>query len=238
MSLGVVVVACLSSCGSGDDRTSGPPDVRTAASAPYRALERTAPPVDEAAAEADGDSYVRKQTRRNRRRYGSRADFRIPRDAVPKKGEFGKDFALLEAVIDRPTLEIEDPDDARWRPVAPALRTLTFLWTIDGEIGNGGFSQYYFNSTAELGASFVEGADRIGAGRYARLVRRADAILTGSPDDPVPLDRDERQNLLDRVPEGAFDRIDDAWYALNEELPVDRLGARYIRAHPKEFFAP
>jgi len=63
------------------------------------------------------------------------------------------------------------------------------------EICNGGFQQFYWNSTGAIGPETVEGYRMIGMPELATLVERASALL----ESPYPRDRQLRQRVLFRV---------------------------------------
>jgi hypothetical protein len=63
------------------------------------------------------------------------------------------------------------------------------------EICNGGFQQFYWNSTGAIGPETVEGYRMIGMPELADLVERTSALL----ESPYPHDRQLRQRVLFRV---------------------------------------
>lgn len=80
------------------------------------------------------------------------------------------------------------------------------------EICNGGFSQFFWNSTGILAPEAVEGFREIGQVEIAALVESA-MNLVGTP---YPRDRQERQERLSQVPEGALDALDQKFFHLIE----------------------
>src|SRR5258708_4119290 len=47
------------------------------------------------------------------------------------------------------------------------------VWTVESEVNNGGFAQYFLNSSAETAAFVGEALDTIGAPKTADICRRA-----------------------------------------------------------------
>jgi len=96
------------------------------------------------------------------------------------------------------------------------------------DVNNGGFDQYYFNSSGDT-AWFASAALRtIGADRTATIVERANAVF--GPDGP-PRDREQRQEALERL-RGAdddvlFKSLDDEFFKYPEDL--DELLRTYLR---------
>ena len=102
-----------------------------------------------------------------------------------------------------------------------------------GEVYNGGFDQFFSNSSGELYEDALEGLDRMQAMESASLLRRAKAILFGST--PVPTAREERTALM---PTFGADQSAPEWSQL-EALDKafwndpDKLGDRCV-AYAKE----
>jgi len=64
---------------------------------------------------------------------------------------------------------------------------------LEAEINNGGFDQFFFNSSGDKTAETIAALEVIGASHTAGIVRNAAARFPGGM---PPTDRDERQNLL------------------------------------------
>ncbi len=80
------------------------------------------------------------------------------------------------------------------------------------EICNGGFDQFFWNSTGVLAPEAAEGFREIGQPQIAALIESA-MDLVGSP---YPRDREERQGRLSQLPGGALDALDQKFFALIE----------------------
>ena len=70
---------------------------------------------------------------------------------------------------------------------------LDLVWLVEGEVNNGGFDQFFFNSSGAESAKIVEALDLIGAHTMAAIVRRACAKFPGGM---PPTDHDERWDVL------------------------------------------
>jgi hypothetical protein len=114
----------------------------------------------------------------------------------------------------------------------PQLYYLTLSW-LDAEVRNGGFSQYFFNSSGDLAEHAVDAAKAVGATRAARLIQKAVALFGRDGPDS---DRDERMDQLSAVSLEALEKLDTQYYDcpddLRELLPL------YVARHPDEFRHP
>jgi hypothetical protein len=116
----------------------------------------------------------------------------------------------------------------------PGQEALYAIWWTQAEIDNGGFHQYFYNSTGILSPEALEGYRLIGAGKFAELHVRATKLFKKG----VPLESRERRKAVERLPKEPFDELSDEFYRLNRmKKSLDRLCADYIRAHVDEFFA-
>ena len=88
---------------------------------------------------------------------------------------------------------------------------------LETEVNNGGFDQYFFNSTGSRAHEAANALGLIGAFQMAELLESAIAKF---PSSVVPADRDERQRLLANIsPDGdAFERLDAAFFKYPDNL--------------------
>ena len=80
------------------------------------------------------------------------------------------------------------------------------------EVCNGGFGQFFWNSTGVLAPEAVEGFRAIGQTQIAEVVEIAMGLL-GSP---YPRDREDRQGRLSQIAKGVLDTLDQKFFALIE----------------------
>jgi hypothetical protein len=157
---------------------------------------------------------------------------KLPRSAL----EAGVDTRLLyrleEHILSKADLDRNlTPQLAR---LTPGQRGLVALLLTDAEIQNGGFDQFFWNSSGELADEALAGTRLFGATRYESILRYATAVY---PDGEIPERRSSRQRLLDRhVPDAVLRELDERWFATWERDPLDAYVVQYVRRHPDEFF--
>jgi hypothetical protein len=81
-----------------------------------------------------------------------------------------------------------------------AQKVLLIVYDFEGEVNNGGFNQFYFNSTGDYSHETVEALLKIGAVETAEVVKRANSQF---PNSEVPKDRTKRQELLFNIEDKA-----------------------------------
>jgi hypothetical protein len=90
--------------------------------------------------------------------------------------------------------------------------------TLEGEVNNGGFDQFFYNSAGDETAEIIQALETVGALKVAEIVKRAAGKFPGGM---PPRDRFPRQDLLlAKVSPnaGAFADVDQEFYAYPDDL--------------------
>ncbi len=112
----------------------------------------------------------------------------------------------------------------------PHERVLYLTQTVEDEVNNGGFSQFFYNSCGDFAGEIVDAFTKIGALKTAKICQKAVAVFGNA----VPVCREQRQALLENPKfEKVFEKCDDAFYEYEDDL--EALNAAYIQNH-REFF--
>jgi hypothetical protein len=109
------------------------------------------------------------------------------------------------------------------------------IWAVESEVNNGGFSQYFLNTSAESAPFVVEALESIGAPKTASICNRAIAVAfpTGLPKTPEAI-----SSVAADLPDetlAKLDALDREFFAYPHNL-TDLLFA-YVSGHPEEFGA-
>ena len=122
--------------------------------------------------------------------------------------------------------------DAPFAQLTVPEQVFVAVWTLESDVNNGGFDQYYLNSSGDY-AWFAPAALRaIGAEQTAAIAERANAAF--GPDGPPP-DRDARLAVTDKLPEEVdelWEECDQAFYAYPHDLT--ELLSAYVQSHKSE----
>jgi hypothetical protein len=105
--------------------------------------------------------------------------------------------------------------------------------TIEREINNGGFNQFYYNSSGDFACETVESLKSIGAEKTALIIQKANGQF---PNNVVPQNREERQEILKQIEDKANDiweKLDEDFYQYEENL--NALNMAYIKKHTEHF---
>ena len=112
-------------------------------------------------------------------------------------------------------------------------KVFSSIWALESEVNNGGFSQYFLNTSCETASFVSEALETLGAPKTADICRRAIAVAfpAGLPENPESISS-AAASFSDEVME-AFEPLDNEFLEYPHNL-TDLLFA-YVSKHPEEF---
>jgi hypothetical protein len=139
---------------------------------------------------------------------------------------------LYQALIPRVT----GNRDVQYATVKSWTKGLQMLWAtqlVDDEVSNGGFNQYFFNSSGQFAVEAIEGFELIGAADRAALVRKAvNQLFRDAPRLREFYQPRTMEAFMESYKHTDLGAIDDEWFTAPEFFTAR---TRYIREHPEEF---
>ena len=140
-------------------------------------------------------------------------------------------WSFLVAMVFRDGASPENID-----ALTPSAKVLYLVQTLDGEVFNGGFHQYFSNSSGKFAHKTLFALYDLGATRRAGLLQRAIATF---PNKRVSRHRKERNDELDKTDSAILDALYSEYYALEKDGGED-LSERihsFMRQHAGECIA-
>jgi hypothetical protein len=130
----------------------------------------------------------------------------------------------------------EGPATRFWRVDFEVLsgpeRVFRAVWELEGEVNNGGFSQYFFNSSGALAPFVVDALRSIGANQTAQLLERAVNVVGKQTDWQVDASRRARLQVLAGNAVAELTDLDHAFLRYPEDLTA--LLYNYAWTHREE----
>jgi len=123
-------------------------------------------------------------------------------------------------------------DAANFETLSERDQILVAIWCLEGDVNNGGFDQYFLNSSGDLAWFAPLALRRIGAARMAAIVEEANAEF--GPDGP-PRPRAARMELVRRLTDSQkarLDALDRRFYEYPDDL--SRLLCDFLGLPPEE----
>jgi len=104
---------------------------------------------------------------------------------------------------------------------------------LEREINNGGFSQFFGNSSGDNAHETVLSLQEIGATKTAGMLQQA---IDQFPEKTVPKDREERVALIEQIEDVAndvWDELDQRFYKYEDDL--NTLNIEYVKKNKASF---
>jgi hypothetical protein len=112
-------------------------------------------------------------------------------------------------------------------------KVFSAIWAVESEVNNGGFSEYFSNSSCETAGFVTEALETVGAPLTSDICKRA--IIVAFPSD-LPSDPDEISSAASDFTSEIRDKLD----GLDKEFfqyphNLTKLLFAYVSNHPDEF---
>ena len=104
---------------------------------------------------------------------------------------------------------------------------------LEREINNGGFHQYFFNSSGDFALQTVKSLQTIGAKKTADILQKA---IDQFPDKSILEDRTTRQGIIVQIEETAepiWEELDQKFFAYEDDL--NTLNIEFVRKNKDKF---
>lgn len=108
-------------------------------------------------------------------------------------------------------------------------RVLYHVYWLESEVNNGGFDQFFFNSSGDYALDTPAALDEIGAHHTANLVRRALGIFPGGSPSRDRKQRIEQLDSMEETIRDQFDDLDSEFFEYQD--PLGELQVKYMVAN-------
>jgi hypothetical protein len=109
------------------------------------------------------------------------------------------------------------------------------IWLLEAEVNNGGYNQFYFNSSGQFYKQLPEALRLIGAYKFADLTIRANntyekenAKITKYQDGTI-------EGFSKSYDDNPLNKFDDEFYDLYKQEDLQKIQVDYIRKHKSAF---
>ena len=108
-------------------------------------------------------------------------------------------------------------------------------WIIEGEVNNGGFNQFYFNSSGQYAEMAEVGFKTIGAEKFSELTKRANKIYSDNKKRLEEFDDGTMESFSESYKDNPLNDLDKEFYELYDAEKIGDLRINYIRENKNEF---
>ncbi|MCM0665840.1 DMP19 family protein [Flavobacterium tyrosinilyticum] len=149
-----------------------------------------------------------------------------------------KDTELLEKVWNNISSKLSTDYEKEYESVlklSKSEQAIYIIWNLEGEINNGGFNQYYFNSSGQFADLVPDALKLIHANKFADLVVKANNIYKKEYKNITKHQDGTLEGFSKSYDDNPLNKLDDEFYDLYKTEKLENLLIEYIRQNKSEF---
>lgn len=153
--------------------------------------------------------------------------------------ELTSDDELLQVVFDN--LSEQLPKDYRKEyefittKFNSSQQAIFLSWWLEGEVNNGGFNQYYTNSSGQYAEMVPPLLEKMGATKFAELVNRANRIYQSNYEQITKGQDGTIEGFSKSYENNPLNGLDNEFYELYKEENLYKKQIEFIRANKDDF---
>ena len=163
-----------------------------------------------------------------------RQDNALTAEMIERVGDNNLEQAIIDNIQSRMDNQFSN-EEAIVRNLSKGEQAIYVSWLLEAEVSNGGFNQFYFNSSGQLADLAEASFFTIGAPQFADLVRRANLIYDSIKVDLEKYNDGTIEGFSKSYENNPLNDLDSIFYSLNEDEPLNKIKIKYIRENVKEF---
>ncbi|WP_313182538.1 DMP19 family protein [Sphingobacterium siyangense] len=148
------------------------------------------------------------------------------------------DDMLLEVVYDNLFRKLSAAYDKEYEIVLSwnkSRQAIYMISRLEAEVNNGGYNQFYFNSSGQFATALPEALKLVGATKFADLTERANSTFEKEK-SKITEDQDGTVEGFSKSYENnPLNKFDEEFYKLNDVENLQKIQVDYIRKNKKEF---
>lgn len=148
------------------------------------------------------------------------------------------DDDLVQVIFDNLSEKLPDDYEREYATVMswnPSRRAIFMIWLLEAEVNNGGWNQFYYNSSGEYHPHLPEALRLVGANPFADLTERANAVYREENEKITAHHDGSIEGFSKSYEDNPLEPFDDEFYDLNDSLSLAEVQVKYIRMHEGEF---
>ncbi len=148
------------------------------------------------------------------------------------------DNTLLQVVFDNVAQKLPAEYEKEYATVLTwnkSRQAIYVIWLLEAEVNNGGYNQFYFNSSGQYYKLLPEALLLVGAKKFSDLTSKANQTFENE-NKTITKDQDGTiEGFSKSYDNNPLNKFDDEFYALYKIEDLQRLQVEYIRKHQEEF---
>lgn len=148
------------------------------------------------------------------------------------------DDKLLQTIFDNLCEKLPKDYTEEYTAVASfpkSKQAIYIIWLLEAEVNNGGFNQFYSNSSGQFAKLAPDALKMIGAPKFLNLVERANAIYQREYDKITKFQDGSIEGFSKSYDDNPLNSLDSEFYELCNEEDLQKLQVDFIRKNKQEF---
>ena len=148
------------------------------------------------------------------------------------------DEKLLETVYENVVKKLSKNSDEEYESLmklSKSEQAIYIIWALEGEVNNGGYNQFYFNSSGKFAELTPNALKLIGATKFAELTEKANRIYETENDKITKHQDGTIEGFSKSYDENPLNELDDEFYKLYDKENLQNLQIEYIRKNKNDF---
>ena len=114
-------------------------------------------------------------------------------------------------------------------------QAIYMIWALEAEVNNGGYNQFYFNSSGQFYKHLPDALKLVGANKFADLTQHANDIFEKENEKISKHQDGTIEGFSKSYEDNPLNEFDTKFYELYKTENLQELQVEYIRKHKKEF---
>jgi hypothetical protein len=148
-----------------------------------------------------------------------------------------KDSELLQMVFDNLSKKITDHKNEYQMVLtfSKAQQAIYTIWCLEAEVNNGGFNQYYFNSSRQFAPLTPDALQLVGAHQFAELADTANHIFVEEYTKITEHQDGTLEGFSKSYKDNPLNKLDEKFFALYKTEDLQQLQVDFIRRNTTDF---
>lgn len=114
-------------------------------------------------------------------------------------------------------------------------QAIYMIWVLEGEVNNGGYNQFYSNSSGQFYKHLPDALKLVGANQFAALTEKANATYEKEYEKITRHQDGTTEGFGKSYEDNPLNEFDTEFYALYQTEDIQKIQIEFIREHKSEF---
>jgi hypothetical protein len=148
------------------------------------------------------------------------------------------DNDLLQVVFDNLSEKLHEDYKKEYETVLnwnKSQQAIYMIWSLEAEVNNGGFNQFYYNSSGQFYKHLPKLLSLIGAKRFSELIEKANTTFEKENPKITQHQDGSLEGFSKSYDDNPLNKFDEEFYELYKKEDLHQLQVNFIRAHRTDF---